>query len=842
MTPTRPLQSPTMSPAAPSLYATVAVDQPLDATYTYLVPTALQRNVRSGSRVTVPLGRSNRPTPATILSLSTTAPQSSETQTPTPKPFHEEELLFAASQNSELTTHNSEFKTILDLHRDVLAIPEDLLNLAKWISAYYCAPIGMTLATMVPAAVKRGTRLPANTLISVADATTGISEQLARIKVSPRTRKVFEQLYAFLLAAPKSELETLTHAQIARPMLKRLLTLNLLRAEREIKLPEPALIGADLSSLIVQDSSLTLSSDQQKAMEELTPLMMENKFAVRLIHGVTGSGKTELYIRSIETLVAKGKQAIVLVPEISLTPQTVRRFTARFPRVAVLHSGMKDSERHQHWHAIATGWAQVIVGARSAIFAPAQNIGLIVVDEEHDASYKQDNLPKYHGRDVAIRRAQMLNVPVLLGSATPSLESWHNAHAHKDWELLSLKSRPLGSQMPRVVIVDMKGQAKERRGLHILSTTLEHHLKQTLEQKKQAIFLLNRRGYAHYLMCPRCDWVLMCDNCDATMVVHRKRTDETQNTKLKTQNLGPSAGTVEPRRAIQGTVQCHYCLTAMMLPERCPLCQARLTHLGQGTQRAEDELIRKFPALRLKRMDSDSMNNAGDYQAALDAFGRGDLDLLIGTQMIAKGLDFPNVQLVGVLNSDLAMTIPDFRAAERTFQLICQVAGRSGRSMGAKGGEGGGTVVVQTFQPQEPAIAHACNHDYLGFVRSELPHRQEFGYPPYGRLVRIVLSHKSYAKVHAAADALNRLMLALVQKLSLPIRVQGPFPPPMERLVELYRVEFILSASSPRSLQQLVASLRGRGILTAAARPRLGTAAELANVAISVDVDPIHMM
>jgi primosomal protein N' (replication factor Y) len=808
-----------MSTPLTTLYATVAVDQPLDATYTYLVPPSLAKDTHRGSRVTVPLGRSNRPTPATILNLSPTPPAIENEQSKIKNPSPPEAELFTPEEEAP----DSEFKSLLDLHRDVLPIPGDLLDLAQWISTYYCAPVGMTLATMVPAAVKRATRLPATLLITLADPSTPPADQLATRKASPKTRKLFEQLYPYLQPGPKTEQEVLTHAEIARPALKRLLAQNLLRAEREIKLPDPALIGADLQSIENQKPKIiTLSPDQQTAMDHLTPLMNESGFAVRLIHGVTGSGKTELYIRAIESIVAQGKTAIVLVPEISLTPQTVRRFTARFPRVAVLHSGMKDSERHQHWHAIATGWAQVVVGARSAIFAPAKNIGLIVVDEEHDGSYKQDNLPKYHGRDVAIRRAQMLNIPILLGSATPALESWHNAHTHKDWRLLSLTQRPLNTQMPRVLIVDMKSQEKERRGLHILSTTLEHHLKQTLEQKKQAIFLLNRRGYAHYLMCPRCDWVLMCDNCDATMVVHRKRSEE------KT-----PAGQKAPLR---GTVQCHYCLTSKILPDRCPLCQARLTHLGQGTQRAEDELLRKFPTLRLKRMDSDSMTNAGHYQAALDAFGRGEIDLLIGTQMIAKGLDFPNVSLVGVLNSDLAMTIPDFRAAERTFQLICQVAGRSGRV----GSTSAGTVVVQTYQPHEPAIAHACNHDYLGFVRTELPHRQEFGYPPYGRLVRIVLAHKSFTKVHTAAEALERLMTALTHKLNLPIRIQGPFPPPMERLVELYRSEFVLFASSPRPLQQLIASLRGRGLLFAG-NTRVTTEG-LANVTITVDVDPLHML
>jgi primosomal protein N' (replication factor Y) len=795
-----------MTPADPDsrqLFATVAVDQPVDATYTYLVPRALRRNVQTGSRVIVPLGRGNRLTPATVLSLSAEVPTFAR-----PAEVTDEGSLFEAPKVEEV----GGVKPLADVLREVAAVPVDLLELAKWISTYYCAPIGMTLATMVPAAVKKATRLPTNVKVGLAAEGRGVEEMISGKKISPRSRRVFEKLHAFLAGGPRSEIEVMSHAGIGKPMVKRLMDVGLLKAEREIALPEVAVIGADVAGGVGPE--LQLSADQKRAMMELEGLIDRGGFAVRLIHGVTGSGKTELYIRAIERVVAAGKRAIVLVPEISLTPQTVRRFTARFPRVAVLHSGMKDTQRHQHWHAIAGGWAQVIVGARSAIFAPAADIGLIVVDEEHDSSYKQDNLPKYHGRDVAIRRAQMLNVPILLGSATPALESWHNAHAHEKWGLISLRTRPLGTQMPRVVVVDMKAQAKERRGLHILSTVLEHHLKQTLEQKKQAIFLLNRRGYAHYVMCPRCDWVLMCENCDATMVVHRTKGEGAEKT--------PGG-----QRGIRGKVQCHYCLTAMVLPDRCPLCQALLTHLGQGTQRAEDELLRKFPALRLKRMDSDSMHNAAQYQETLDAFGRGELDLLIGTQMIAKGLDFPNVQLVGVLNSDLAMTIPDFRAAERTFQLICQVAGRSGRAAER------GTVVVQTFQPQEPAIASACEHDYLGFVKNELPHRMEWGYPPYGRLVRVVLSHKGYSAVQAAGEGLSRLMMALTEKLGLPVRVHGPLPPPMERLVELYRVEIVLFASGAGPLQRLLGSLRGRGALASAAWGGVG---------VSVDVDPLHMM
>ncbi len=846
-----------MQTPAAQLFATVAVDSPLDATYTYAIPPRLRGEVVVGSRVTVPLGRGNRLEQATVLSVSNEPPPKRETHAAKHEATDDDAMLFNEEGAPAAVVTNDGIKELADVLREVTPIPGDLLELAKWISTFYCSPIGMTLASMVPAAVKRAARIPSNLLISLAQPTESIDQAAARVKLSPRSRKIFEQLHPFLKDGAKMEQEVLTHAQMARPMLKRLMELGLLSATRQIKLPEPHPIGAQTQEIENKKPKIeNLTEDQEAGLRELEPLLASPTFAVRLVHGVTGSGKTELYIRAIEKVVAQGKRAIVLVPEISLTPQTVRRFTARFPRVAVLHSGLKDSERHQHWHAIATGWAQVIVGARSAIFAPAGDIGIIIVDEEHDASYKQDSLPKYHGRDVAIRRAQMLNIPILLGSATPALESWHNAHHNPHWggSPISLRSRPMGTLMPRVVTVDMKAEAKLRRGLHILSIALEKQLQATLAAKKQAIFLLNRRGYAHYLMCPRCDWVLMCDNCDATMVVHRTRPPDGQGDKgirgqadiqsavresVQSRSRKTQKAELRTHHSIHGTVQCHYCLTAKVLPELCPLCQARLTHLGQGTQRAEDELIRKFPDLRIKRMDSDSMTNLGEYQKSLDSFGRGEIDLLIGTQMISKGLDFPNVSLVGVLNSDLAMTIPDFRASERTFQLICQVAGRAGRAAGA-GSQG--TVVVQTFQPQEPAIAYACRHDYLGFVRSELPHRKEFGYPPYGRLVRIVLAHKSYSQVHAAADELIRLISALTTKLDLPIRVHGPIPPPMERVNELYRVEIVLFSDSALPLQRLLGSLRARGALQSGRARGALQSGRAGGVALAVDVDPLHML
>jgi primosomal protein N' (replication factor Y) len=837
-------------------YAQVAVDQPMDGELTYRIPLELADDVKVGSRVSVPLGRGNRVITGTVLEVLTALPdwigegKKEETRTrnqeeDAPEPAAENVVTEEASPEATafagmLETPETAFapvkreqgghggggapaiKEISDVLREVLPVPADLLQLARWISSYYSAPIGVTLSTMVPAAVKRAARLPQRVVIHLTDSARDRDMYLSTMKFSPKSKAVYEKLLTLLRDGAALQQDVMTAAAISKPVLKRMLEKGVIRLEHQIEWPamegpNPEAFGPQVAERPAGPGPLTLTADQQAALDAIEPLVQPSKFAVRVIHGVTGSGKTELYIRAIEKVVAAGKRAIVLVPEISLTPQTVKRFTQRFQRVAVLHSGLRDTQRHQHWHAIASGWAQVIVGARSAIFAPASDIGLIVVDEEHDASYKQDNAPRYHGRDVAIRRAQLLGIPVLLGSATPALESWHNCNTNPHYKLLSLPTRPLGTQMPRVVIVDMKTQSRERHGLHILSTILEHHLKQAIERKKQSIFLLNRRGYAHYVMCPRCDWVLMCENCDATMVVHRTKPSPVADPDA------PVEGKQEFAKRYN-QVQCHYCLTAQILPSLCPLCHAKLTHLGQGTQRAEDELTRKFPGIRIARMDSDSMRDAIDYQRTLQKFADGQLDLLLGTQMISKGLDFPNVHLVGVLNADLAMTMPDFRAAERTFQLICQVAGRSGRA------EERGSVVVQTYQPHEPAIQHACNHDYLGFVGGELPHRQQFGYPPFGRMVRLLFSHKGFSKVQQEAQRVIRLIEAIAARQALPIRWHGPQPPPMERLVELYRSEIILFADNPVPLQKLLAALRHRHVFTQS------------TVTIAVDVDPVHMM
>ena len=800
-------------------FAAVAVDQALDMDLTYRIPEEFLPALRVGSRVRVPLGRGNRPVNGTVLEITDQAPtirpvepsieesgQMRPTQPPD-QPERQELLWNLRPPEPAKTPVPAQLKSILTLYPEIDPVPPELLEMARWISRYYCCPLGLVLATIVPAAVKKNIRLPRQIYVHRVDVHPEI-ETLRKGFVA-RTRTTFAAVWDILASGPLTQDELLAKVPVSKAMLKKFISAGLLRLEKRIIWPDSARLGLPptTESSARPGAEFALTAQQAAALEALLPLLNPPQFAARLIFGVTGSGKTELYIRCIDQVIAAGRQAIVLVPEISLTAQLVSRFTARFERVAVLHSGMADAQRHQHWHAIAAGWAQVIIGARSAIFAPVPNLGLIVVDEEHEPSYKQDSAPRYHARDVAVRRGQISGVPVLLGSATPSLETWRNAHGNPHYGLIELTVRPRGLLMPDVLTVDMREQRHRRRGLHALSIVLEQRLKEAVAGKGQAIFLLNRRGYAHYVACPRCDFVLMCDRCDATMVVHRHA--------------------LESRQATEGLperyIQCHYCLTNQLLPERCPNCQSRLVQLGQGTQRVEEELRTKFPELNIARMDSDSMRHAANYQKTLQSFANGELDMLLGTQMIAKGLDFPNVTLVGVLNADLAMTSPDFRAAERTFQLICQVAGRCGRTQRP------GLVVVQTMQPREPAVMYAARHDYTTFARQELEHRKTFQYPPFGRMVRFILSSTDYISLQQEAGDL----MAMIQESPVckpdTLRHIGPQNAPMQRLDEKYRMDIILFAATPGPLQQVLADLRQKGFL------------RRFKADIVVDVDPMAM-
>jgi primosomal protein N' (replication factor Y) len=446
---------------------------------------------------------------------------------------------------------------------------------------------------------------------------------------------------------------------------------------------------------------------------------------------------------------------------------------------------------------------------------------MIVVDEEHESSYKQDTVPRYHARDVAIKRAQLENVPVLLGSATPSLETYHRVHSTEKsaYHLLSLPRRVRGLSMPHVELVDMKLQGKFRPGVHLLSERLEHLLRVTLEQGHQAILLLNRRGYSNFVYCVHCQEAIKCKYCDATMTYHR------------------AAGThvnsaVSAKGVHTGHLHCHYCLAVQPLPEKCPTCQKKISLFGLGTQRVEEEIARKFPDLKFARVDSDTMRNSKDYEELLGRFARGEVQVMLGTQMIAKGLDYPNVTLVGVISGDTALALPDFRAAERTFQLITQVAGRAGR------GDAAGRVVLQTFLPDDPTIQAAIKQDFINFARRELIHRKEVGLPPFGRMIRIVLRDQDQEKLHKYSEILAGQVNDAVAKelLQTPAKddpraltVRGPMPCAISKIAGYFRNQIVLHSPRADRLQRVLLTLREHGDLAKTER-------------VAVDVDPVSLL
>ena len=517
-----------------------------------------------------------------------------------------------------------------------------------------------------------------------------------------------------------------------------------------------------------EDKPLTLNLDQCAALDAIVAALDAGQARGIVLHGVTGSGKTEVYLQAIERVASFGRQAIVLVPEISLTPQTVRRFRARFDRVAVLHSHLPDVERHQHWQSIARGEVQVIVGARSAIFAPAPHLGLIVIDEEHETTFKQDQAPRYHARDVAWQRAQAEGIPLVLGSATPSLESWRLTETGQ-FDRLSLPRRVMGLPMPNVMTVDLRDSSNTRFSRGAISRPLHQAMTAALRDGGQVILLLNRRGFSTHIQCPACGYVLKCDHCDLSLTFHRQH-----NTAL-----------------------CHYCDHEVPPPLACPDCKSpAIRYGGLGTQKLEAEVRARFPDYACARMDADSMRTRGSHDNVLSAFQRGEHHILLGTQMIAKGLDFPNVTLVGVVNADTALHLPDFRAAERTFQLVAQVAGRTGR------GQRGGRVLVQTLSPDHPAIMAAVRHDFPRFAAHELAMRKASGYPPFTSMIRVIVRGPQEATVReTAVDFGARLRQAAA---GAAVRVLGPGAAPIARLRGEHRFQLQMQGADVAVLQAVV--------------------------------------
>lgn len=514
-----------------------------------------------------------------------------------------------------------------------------------------------------------------------------------------------------------------------------------------------------------QESALVLNEEQALAVQLITEKIGQKEVPPFLLEGITGSGKTEVYLQAIEKVLHQGKTAIMLVPEISLTPQMTNRFVSRFGnKVAILHSGLSDGEKYDEWRKAERGEAQVVIGARSAIFAPLKNIGMIIMDEEHETSYKQDSNPRYHARDVAILRARYNQAVLVLGSATPSLES--RARASKGvYQFIQLTKRanPL-AQMPQVDVIDFRDYIGQNETSNFTPVLLEA-IQERLEKKEQIVLMLNRRGYSSFIMCRECGAVDTCPNCDISLTLH-------MDTK---------------------TMNCHYCGFSKRIPHSCPNCSSsHIRYYGTGTQKAYDELVENFPHANILRMDVDTTRKKGSHQAILETFGKGEADILLGTQMIAKGLDFPNVTLVGVLNADTALNLPDFRSSERTFQLLTQVAGRAGRA------DKLGQVLIQSYNPHHYAIEFAKKQDYEGFYAYEMGIRRHFGYPPYYFTVAITLSHKlQEVVVKKAYQVLDILRTSLSEQVQL----LGPTPKPIARTHNLYHYQILIKYRSEEQLQ-----------------------------------------
>ncbi len=643
------------------------------------------------------------------------------------------------------------------------ALPPDLLSLAKWMSAYYAAPLDSIIETMLPTAVRKAAALKQEKLLVVARPLDAV-EAAALGKRAPAQAKV----YVFLSSQPRPVLKSLVLDRLAvsAAAISGLVTRGLIREESR-RVERIAYADDHAAGEHVAAQPHRLNAEQQAAVDGLGAALATGKFGVQLLFGVTGSGKTEVYLRAIQDALAAGGGVAFLVPEVALTPQTTARLRSRLEaiapdhRVVVWHSSLSEGERLDGWLALTTGQARVVVGARSAVFAPVRDLRLIVVDEEHEPAYKQDETPRYHGRDTAIMRAKLAGALCVLGSATPSLETWANARSGK-YGQLTLTQRIDDRKLPFIDIVDMRVEAMRQRGGGVtLSRRLVDGMHARLAKKEQTILFINRRGYSSAMQCRKCGHVEECPHCSVSMTYHR--TDE--------------------------TLRCHLCGNQRNAPARCPSCASpEIKWRGTGTQRVEESVRRVLPKARIERIDTDTMSKKNRFREVLSAFRAGKIDILIGTQMIAKGLDFPNVTLVGLVDADLSMHVPDFRATERTFQLLVQVAGRSGR------GDRAGEVVVQTFTPEAGAIQFSRHADFVGFATTELKVRNDFGYPPARHLLHHLFRGPNPEKLRFYAEQWKkRVEEALGPKVAL----MGPAASPIEKIQDEYRWQLWYFCNAP---------------------------------------------
>jgi primosomal protein N' (replication factor Y) len=764
----------------------VAFESAADTEFDYLVQDKLWP-IEVGQRVEAPFGRKNQLEVGFCVS----------SDVPSEKSF------VSRGQGRKLK------KVVRIIDKEPL-LDVNLMELARWISSYYVCPLGQVLAAMVPGAVKKGAGARTEKYVYLAVCARDIDQTIGQLRGKKQKQIVrfLQQGEAFNSQSALKLQQVLGATGCTRAPVDKLAEKEIIKIAKKTILKSLPAIPKGMS---IKTEKVVLNEDQRKALAHIKAEIGSGRFGVTLLHGVTDSGKTELYIRAVEVVLHEGKSAIVLLPEIALTAQTVQRFSSRFEKIAVMHSRLTAAQRNVQWQKIKSGDADVVIGARSAVFAPLPKPGLIVVDEEHESSYKQDTAPRYNGRDVAIKRAQLANAHCILGSATPSLETLFNCRSKKHFNVVHLPKRVMDLSFPEMKLVDLREGFVTRDGINLISEPLAERLKETLAKNEQAILLLNRRGYSNFVFCPSCKHTLHCRNCDVTLTFHKSKGAVSDRMR-----------TVTGKHINYGYAVCHYCLAQTLVPEKCPLCGKGMAMIGLGSQRLEEELARKFPQARVSRIDSDSMAS-GNYYGLLKDFSEGRIDILSGTQMLAKGLHFPNVTLVGVISADTCLYLPDFRANERTFQLISHVAGRAGRSVKK------GTVFVQTFLPNQPAIKFALSGDFDGFIKEELKHRKACNLPPFWRLAVIGMRDRIFDKLDDACRTMRERIDYIVERDNLPAVVRGPIPAAISRIQRFHRMQIIIQAPEAAIVQQLFSSLRaGRPV-----RPM---------VKVAIDIDPVNLL
>jgi primosomal protein N' (replication factor Y) (superfamily II helicase) len=801
------------------LYCDVSLPVPLDQVFTYLLPETLRHRVTTGSRVLAPFGTRNL---AGVVLRTHSDPPSG--------PVRE----------------------LLRLLEEEPALDDELLKLGNWISSYYCAPLGEVLRAMTPLAgdLRRGKIFSltksgrdaarqlhlnetgedaATEVLRLLDvralSATYLAQKVQKAGVVLRSleKKGFVEVED--VAADRDPLRA-SAARLRAEFIRRPEQVKLPKAERELlaylelhpgshnvadlelsvakaSTAARALARKELARLTVEAVSTSqvpfraphaMNPHQQAAFDRIAAALAAEQFQTFLLQGVTGSGKTEIYLNAIDRALALGRGALMLVPEIGLTPAVAGQFHHRFgARVAILHSAFHDSERTQEWRRIRSGEAQVVVATRSGVFAPVRNLGLIIVDEEHDQSYKQQETPRYHGRDVAIVRARDRNAVVVLGSATPSLESRYNAERGK-YQRLLLPERVENRPMPVVQVIDTRQEFLETRKQATFSRALIKAVTDRLENGEQSMLLLNRRGFSSFMTCRSCGERLECPNCSVTLTFHRR-----------------------DRRML-----CHYCNFSSRVPERCPKCDSdHIQFLGMGSERVEDELHGAFPRARIARIDRDTTGGKKDYEAILAKFRAHEYDILVGTQMIAKGHDIPNVTLVGIVSADTGLGLPDFRAAERTFQLLTQAAGRAGR------GTTPGIVLMQTVNPDHYAIRFAAEQDYEKFYAKEIEFRRLMHYPPFGALANLIVRGPREEEALGRSAALGRLLNPPPEGA----KILGPAAASLARLKNEYRYQMLIKTSSRKRLNEILGKVR-----------EFAAAEKWNPTSLMIDVDPMTIL